>query len=113
LLRHSDSLPVDCFEDRISAALEQGFADGFSELKRITAVTRLAQNLGPVGVGHDRFEMQPSVSNLGKGANGYLAATTEFIEQSSLASCGRTRRGVIQECEMLARRRVPDANLDS
>src|SRR5580704_18343916 len=32
LLRHGNSLTVDCFEDRISTALEQGFADGLSEL---------------------------------------------------------------------------------
>jgi hypothetical protein len=30
LLRHGNSLAVDCFEDRISAALEQDFADGLS-----------------------------------------------------------------------------------
>src|ERR1700685_846529 len=112
LLRDGDSLPVNFFEDRISAALEQGFADRFSQLYRVVAVTRLAQNLEAVRVGHDCFEMQPSVANLGKSADRYLASATEFVEQSSLASCGSTRCGVVQEREMLPRDRVSGANLN-
>src|SRR5580692_3483685 len=80
LLRHGNSLPVDLFEDRISTAPEQSFADGFSELNWIGAFTRFAQNLGAVGVGDNGLEVQSSVAYLSKGADGYLATAAKFIE---------------------------------
>src|ERR1700685_4837030 len=97
LLRQGDSLPVNCCEDRISAALEQGFADRFSQLYRVVAVTRLAQNLEAVRVGHDCFEMQPSVANLGKSADRYLTSATEFVEQTLLATFGSRRVGGVED----------------
>src|SRR5262249_5842043 len=45
LLWHGDSLPVNLFEDRISATLEQGVAHGLSEFDGIASVARLAQYL--------------------------------------------------------------------
>ncbi len=57
LLWQDNALAVDCFEDRISATLEQGFANGFPELNRIRTFARLAQNLGSVRIGYNGFEM--------------------------------------------------------
>jgi hypothetical protein len=42
LLRLGDALVVDCFENRISAAVEQAVADRFSELHGVAAVARFA-----------------------------------------------------------------------
>src|SRR5579863_32120 len=112
LLRHGNSLPGDLCEDRVSTALQQGFADRFSELNGIASVTRLAQYLRAVGVGDNRLKVQLSVAYLGKGADGYLATAAKFVEQGSLASCGSSGSSVIQGCEMLPRDRVPGANLN-
>ena len=63
-------------------------ANGFSELNRVGAVSRLAQKFGAVGVGDDGFEVQVSVADFGECADGNLAASAEFVEQGSLAgSC--------------------------
>src|SRR5580700_2000762 len=96
LLRYGYSLPIDCFQDRISAALEQGVAYGFSELNGVGAVSRLAQKLRSVGIGHDRLEVQLSAADFGESANGYLAAASQLVEQRSLAHSRSARRSVFQ-----------------
>jgi hypothetical protein len=113
LLRYDTSLLVDCFQDRISAAPEQRVADGFSEINRVVAVSRLAQNLGAIRIGDDCFEVQSAVSNFGERADRDLATSTEFAEKGSFAGGGSAGRGVVQEQEMLSRNSVSGANFDS
>jgi hypothetical protein len=54
LLRKGESLAVDFFEDSIAAATEQGLPHFLAETLRIAAVSSFAENLGPVGVSHQR-----------------------------------------------------------
>jgi hypothetical protein len=80
LLRDGNSLSVDCFQDRIPAALKQSFADGFSQLKRVCAVAGFAQDLRAVGVGDDCLKVQAAVADFGERADRDLAAAAKFIE---------------------------------
>ena len=80
LLGNGNSLSVDCFQDGISAPLEQGLADGFSQFNRIATVAGLAQNLGAIGIGYDCLKVQTTVANFSECTDGYLAASAKFVE---------------------------------
>src|ERR1700686_3210359 len=97
LLRDANSQPVNCFQDRIAAALKQGLANGFSKLNRIGAVTGFSQNFGAIGIGDDCFEVQAAIADFGECADGHLAASAKFVEQRSLTSGSGASRSIVEE----------------
>src|SRR6202035_5218153 len=97
LLRDANSQPVNCFQDRIAAALKQGLANGFSKLNRIGAVTGFSQNLGAIGIGDDCFEVQATIADFGECADGHLAASAKSVEQRSLTRGGAASRRIFEE----------------
>src|SRR5271165_4141284 len=98
LRRDRQAAPVNGFEDLIAATGEQRGTGRGTQLFRVVAVTRIAQQFRSVGIGDNRFQMQFAVLHFRKGADRNLAASAETVEQRALAGGRGAGIRVIQEC---------------
>jgi len=101
LLGDGDSLSVDFFQDGIAATPQERFADFASQFFRIIAVAGLAQDLRAVWIGDYGVEMKAPVPHLCGSADRYLAASAQFVQQSSLARGRSARSRVIEKGKVL------------
>src|ERR1051326_4091531 len=88
LRRDSQAPAVDGFEDLVAPASQQRCAGFFAKFFGVGAVPGVAKNFRAVGVRDDGFEVKLAVLDFGKGADGYLAASAQTVEESALAGGG-------------------------
>src|SRR5207253_761607 len=97
LVRDSDLLIENVFEDFVGAALQQRLRYLATQLFRVLTLSVFAQNFTSIRTAYHRLKMQPALALFRKRSNRHLASATERSQQRPFALNRRARVGVIQK----------------